>query len=540
MSVKKTMEEISVLIKSRTPLMYILSYEEKRVVDMIKEMCSEQKREVIEWTITDGFMQERTVVKPLNDPVAALEDIIQQIRKEVSMGEIESKTLYILKDFHPYLDNNVAVVRRLKDIAKEARNVYRNIIILSPVLFIPPELEKEIAVIDFPLPDEDEIKLVFDKFEKVATDKYKLQVDLTDEDRKSFIKSAKGLTHQQAQSAFARAITQPDKIFDKQDIKIIQEEKIQSIKKVSILDYMVSDTTFEQVGGLENLKEWFSQRKEAFGERAEKYKLPKSKGVLLLGIPGCGKSLVAKSLGSMWNVPVLKLDVGRMFQGVVGASEGNMRNALKLTEAMSPCILFIDEIEKGFSGTASSNYSDAGTTSRVFQTFLNWLQDHKSHVFVIATANDISQLQHHHPEFFRAGRWDEKFFVDLPNTEERAQIWNIHISLRGRESKNYNVPKLVQLSDSYTGSEIEQAIVNAMYKGFSAHREFSEEDIESGLEDVIPMSDSMGERIMELRARASTVAKSATKTNVDKMNQIKVKDGVIHHGKYKLIRPELN
>jgi len=258
------------------------------------------------------------------------------------------------------------------------------------------------------------------------------------------------------------------------------------------------------------LKEWLSKRALAFSDRARQFGLPEPKGLLLLGVQGAGKSLIAKAISSQWRLPLLRLDLGSLFSGLVGSSEQNMRTALQLAESVSPCLLWLDELEKGLAGAASSHLSDAGTTARVFGSFLTWMQEKTAPVFVVATANDISILP---PEALRKGRFDEIFFIDLPNHNERRDIFFIHITKRGRDPQKFDLDLLARLSENFSGAEIEQAVISALYDAFEDNRNLTDEDIATAIKNTIPLAQTMENQVSALRGWARTHARPASPVN---------------------------
>jgi SpoVK/Ycf46/Vps4 family AAA+-type ATPase len=290
--------------------------------------------------------------------------------------------------------------------------------------------------------------------------------------------------------------------------QIVAREKANEVKKNGLLEVCSSAASLADIGGLDLLKGWLVQRKDAFGPEARHYGLPSPKGLLIVGIPGTGKSLTAKATATVFNQPLLKLDAGRLFASLVGQSESNLRSVIATVEAIAPCVLWIDEIEKGFHGARSSGFSDGGTASRVLGTFLSWMQEKAAPVFVVATANDVTQLP---PEFLRKGRFDELFFIDLPNREEREAIWRIQIAKYGRKADAFDVAALAHSTEGLTGSEIEQAFLDALYDAFSRREEPTDLSITLQLTDLVPLSKLMAEQISGLRQWAKGRARAATK-----------------------------
>jgi SpoVK/Ycf46/Vps4 family AAA+-type ATPase len=307
--------------------------------------------------------------------------------------------------------------------------------------------------------------------------------------------AALGLTESEARQVFDKTSVR-DKKFS---IPTILQEKKHIIRKSGILEFYEAKVGMESVGGLPNLKSWLAKREASFNQKARDFGLPSPKGILLLGVPGCGKSLAAKAISSGWQMPLLRLDVGKVFGSLVGSSEENMRRAIQTAEAVAPAIMWLDELEKGFSGTKSSGSSDGGTTARVFATFLTWLQEKTSPVFVIATANDVSQLP---PELLRKGRFDEIFFVDLPNRKERVDILRIHLQRRNRDPENFDLGRLVEASAGYSGSELEEVIVTGLYNAFDeggGDTDITTEGLLAAMTEVIPFSQTMRERLSGMR-----------------------------------------
>lgn len=496
--------QIDILIRARYPLIYVVSYEEQRVLKALHEMAQERSKELLFWSITCGIhkpqdapgsSQPLKVDEQTRDPIAALNHIERK----------PDPAIIVLKDFHPYLSDNT-VVRKLRDLVDNLKETYETVVILSPVLSIPVELEKDIAVVDFDLPDTKEINSLLDEIIEVIGKTPDLKVNLDAETKEKLVNAALGLTLNEAENAFARAIV-VDKTLGPEDIEKILSEKEQVIRKSGILEYYHTVEGLGDVGGLDSLKDWLNKRSVAFTEKAKQFGLPQPKGILLIGVQGCGKSLTAKAISNLWKLPLLRFDVGRVFSGIVGSSEENMRKAIRTAESVAPVILWIDEIEKSLSGVQSSGFSDAGTSARVFSTFLTWLQEKKKPVFVISTANNISLLP---PELLRKGRFDEIFFIDLPSREERKAIFSIHIKKRNRNPDNFDLEALIRDSDGFSGAEIEQAVISSLFDAFVDGRDIETRDILKSLKDSVPLSRTMREEIQRLRDWADTRARPAS------------------------------
>lgn len=400
----------------------------------------------------------------------------------------------MLKDFHPFLDDPT-VVRALREMAHHLKSTYTTAVILSPTLHIPVELEKEVSVLDVPLPGFQDLAQLLREIVHVVRKGNRVTVDLSRPQAEQLVKAALGLTLSEAENAFAKAIA-TDQRLDFSDVKTILEEKRQVIRKSGLLEYTPAEETLATVGGLESLKAWLAARANAFGEAARQFGLPEPKGLLLLGVQGCGKSLTAKSIAAEWRLPLLRLDMGRIFSGLVGSSEENVRRAIRVAESVAPAVLWVDEIEKGLSGSVSSGMTDGGVTARVFGAFLTWLQEKTSPVFVVATANRIEGLP---PELLRKGRFDEIFFIDLPTAAERREIFRIHIARRRRDPSRFDLDALARTAEGFSGAEIEQAVVSALYQAFGQGGDLTEAQLLCALEETYPLAATMKEDIARLR-----------------------------------------
>lgn len=502
------------LLRARFPYIHITTYEETRLIKELTRIVStpdliNSVRKVYVWKSSEGFKDSNGMIQ---------EDTYEKIQALNFVRKCEEDALFIFLDFHVFCKNTSGnfddtVVRFLKDLIpnlKQARN-FRNVIFVSPTFTLPDDLKKDITVLDFDLPTSDEIASVLDG---IIRDNIggNLKVNLNPKEKEELVKAAVGLTLQEAENAFARAMVN-DGCLNSEDVDIVLKEKSQVIKKSDILEYIDSKVKIEDVGGLENLKKWLSKRDKSWLDSAKKYGLPSPKGVLLTGVPGCGKSLIAKSISSMWHLPLLRFDVSKVFNMYVGNSESNMREAIKMAEAISPCVLWIDEIEKGFSGLGGSG--DSGTTSRIFGTFLSWMQEKTKPVFVVATANNIDSLP---SEMMRKGRFDEIFFIDLPTFNERKQIFKVHLEsrltypeVRGDfEINDETLKHLSNITEGFGGSELEQIVVMGLYDAFSEDRSITLNDFENAVKNTVPLSVTQAEQIISIRNWANVRAVAAT------------------------------
>ena len=474
-------DQLDVYLRARFPLVVLITTEEERALNTIKTLCERTQRALLGWDSADGFIwltQNSATPPSAKDPLTALE----QIDKYATPN-----TVFILKDFHDAW-NNPAIRRKLRSVSQHLKFTRKYIFITTPVSKLPDELKDETVLIEYPLPKVAELEDVLKKLIQTPGVKNKL----TPLGQEKILQASLGLTASQAQRVFAKAIV-TDGVLDDRDIDLVTEEKKQIIRESEALEFFSVTETPDDVGGLGVLKEWLRLRERAFTQEARNYGLPAPKGIALIGIPGTGKSLTAKMIGGLWRIPLLRLDVGALFGSLVGESEERARRALRLAETVAPCIMWIDEMEKAL----AHGGLDSGTSTRVFGTILTWMQEKSAPVFVVATANDIASLP---PELLRKGRFDEIFFLDLPSEEERKEIFSVHLRKRRRIPQDYDLDQLSKAAEGYVGSEIEQAIIDAMYLGFNdGQREFTSQDILSAVHKQVPLSVSQRETIEMLR-----------------------------------------
>src|SRR3954468_15618265 len=350
--------DLDTLIRARYPLIYLVSWEEQRLDAILQDVAQNHGKALLTWSVTRGLRRVGARTVAVND---ASRDPIEALR---AIGKLTDASLVVLKDFHPYLDNP-AVVRALRELGQDLKSTYTTVILLSPTMVIPTELEKEISVLDVPLPTFRDLLQLLKEIIAVVRQGNKARVDLTREQAEQLIKAAQGLTLSEAENAFAKAIAN-DGVLDKDDIRLVLDEKRQVIRKSGLLEFVNVDDGLGQVGGLDELKGWLNGRTGAFGEAARRFGLPHPKGLLLLGVQGCGKSLTAKAIATQWALPLLRLDLGRIFSSLIGSSEENLRRAIRVAESVSPAVLWIDEIEKGLAGNSGAAVTDSGVSARVF------------------------------------------------------------------------------------------------------------------------------------------------------------------------------
>lgn len=477
-------------VKSGHPGIYLVSPEETRVEAELKSVAQDAGHTLYAWSVTDGLVNTSDgSVRPANEPMEAIAAIS-------GLGE---NCIVLLRDFHLFLeDANPVLLRSLKDELVRAKTSGRVLVVVGCRQILPPELEREFVVLDFALPGKSELEQVVAGIcESAKSPKPK------GEALDAILEAATGMTCAEAENAMALSLVETKSL----DPVRIAREKAQAVKKSGLLELVEDMPSMSAIGGLDLLKNWLTLRKDAFGRKAQEYGLPTPKGLLIVGVPGTGKSLAAKATASLLGRPLLKLDAGRLYAGLVGESERNLRSVIATCEAIAPCVLWIDEIEKAFAGSKSSGMTDGGTSSRVFGSFLSWMQEKKSPVFVVATANDVTQLP---PEFLRKGRFDELFFVDLPDPQEREAIWGIQIAKYGRKAKGYNLGALSIGADGFTGAEIEQAYIEGLYEAFHKGKEPDTVGLSTILAKQVPLSRLMGEQIAALRQWAQGRARPAT------------------------------
>lgn len=512
-------KQLTDYLKARYAVLVIETFEEERALNEISEIAKALNHRLFVWNSTLGVQINGVVAGDKTFDLKMALDFCEEKAKEEG-----SKNIFVFCDAHNYLtsSSNPVYRRRIRDLAINIRSRgYRsNCIIVAPNFEIANDLQKEITLIDFPLPSRDEVKAQINNFVNSWQGNGSVKIDLSSETKDKLIDAALGLTGLEIDNSLSRSLVSSLSL-NENTVKDLLSEKKQIIRKAGILEYIDSRVNLEDVGGLATLKKWLHLRSQCFGQLAQEFGVGTPKGLLLTGVPGCGKSLTAKCVSSSWNMPLLRLDMGKIFQGVVGSSESNIRSALRTAEAISPCILWIDEIEKGLSGS-SGGASDGGTATRVFGTLLTWMQEKTAPVFVFATANNINSLP---PELLRKGRFDEIFFVDFPSTLERKKILEIHLKKLKRDPDKFDLDRLSALGGEtnfgkdivLSGAEIEAWVGDSLIEAFSRRingsgdvSDLTMADFETTISRLVPMSKMRKDEFTKLRDWANQNAISAS------------------------------
>ena len=479
-------DELALFLKARYPIIYINTVEEDRVEYVIrKNIKTNLNRSIYSWDFVDGYTN-----NPNNEGFAKRNPL--QALELVEKLNAETPAVFLLKDFNKFL-TDLSISRKLRNISRILKLQPKTIIIVGSELIIPKELQDLITVIQFQLPLEKEI---YQELNRLINS---LKIEIETQLFESLVRACQGLSLERIRRVLSKIIA-TYKTIDENSIQVLLSEKKQIIRQTEILEYSSVNEKIDNLGGLENLKDWLKKRKTAFSIQASNYGLPTPRGLLLIGIQGTGKSLTAKAIANDWQLPLLKLDVGKLFGGIVGESESRLRQMINVAETISPCILWIDEIDKAFSSTDSKG--DSGTSNRVLATFTSWLSEKTKPVFVISTANNIDLLP---LEIIRKGRFDEIFFLDLPKKEEREEIFKIHLKeFRPKNWKEFDFFKLAQSSESFSGAEIRQSIIEGMYHAFYEQREFNTDDICQALKEIIPLAHLESDQMVRLQNWASS------------------------------------
>ncbi|MEG3835901.1 AAA family ATPase [Microcoleus sp. MON2_D6] len=507
-------KRLDLMIRARYSLLYIVGAEEEPVEAVIAQVALQvtPARRVLFWDLVRGWEDNGS---GKGSVMAALD--------RVSKTAVEEYTIFVLRDLHPilkypYTEKNAAVVRELRNLTRELKRSKKTIVLTSHTLELPEELKEEVTVIDFPLPNVQEIdSLISHVVEKPQ------QLQVSGLAREQLVKACQGLSRARIGRVLAKALAAKQQI-NESDIDGVLEEKQQAIRQTGILEFFNSRESLKSVGGLENLKQWVKMRQDAFTDEARRYGIPNPKGVLLVGIQGTGKSLSAKTIASEWRLPLLRLDTGRLFGGVVGESESRVRQMIQLAEAIAPCVLWIDEIDKAFGNIISGSDGDSGTSRRVFGSLITWMQEKTSPVFIVATANNVRILP---AELLRKGRFDEIFFLNLPSESERQDIFKVHLQrLRPTRLREFDLGVLAKRAENFSGAEIEQVVIDGLYRAFGTfvngqRRDLMTEDILRSIEDTVPLAAIARSQIEDLKRWAAEAGARTASNDTHLIDELK-------------------
>ena len=497
------------LLDSGCPLFQLVSYEWERVDGALITASIRMGRALYKWTGARRLQSwnHEDSSFDVSDEMMPV-DVLEWFR------DLEEPAILLIEDGHMLLDESNTergfVIWWLRELARMTKSDEKTLVFGTVIPRIPTELDKEMPVIELDLPDRHTLGIIYDAVVAEAG----LQPHQC-EKNEALLDAALGLTVMETRLAFGKAVASKGRLTSA-EIDYVIQEKERIIRQSGVLEYFHPRTDWDDVGGLDQLKDWLKNRGRAFTSQAKAFGLEPPRGALLLGVPGCGKSLTAKAVAGLWRFPLLRFDLGRVFGGIVGESEANMRKALQVAQAIAPCILWIDEIEKGMAGSQGSGSLDSGVTARVMGTFLTWMQEKEEPVFVLATSNNIDQLP---PEMLRKGRFDEIFFVDLPGAGTRRDILNIHLTKKGRseEAMSFDLSTLAQESVGYSGAELEEAVKDALFRAFDAGREIEERDIMDAIRATYPLSKTMRENIESMRKWAKYRARLASSEEKEKL-----------------------
>ncbi len=483
---KASVEELRVLVRSGWRLIAFESFEEDRAVSIVEKVAERCERSCLRWSVSSGLGA------PAGDGGAGTGSLDAGLQ---AMARVEHPTIFVLLDAHRLIGDPVAV-RRLRDLLPAFAARRQAAVLLAPVLELPLELLRETGRVELPLPNAAELRGLFAKLLEQGSTR-----PVPAETLEEAVRGALGLTSAEAVRVLRKACRLTGGLNEAAVHEIVRDKR-RALRRTPALSFHEDQSSLDVVGGLGELKRWLAERRRAFGDEARRFGLPTPRGLLLLGVQGCGKSLCAKAVAREWQFPLLRLDLAAAFGSVGQSPETAIREAIQVAESLAPAVLWIDEIEKGFSASSADS-----SASRVFGAFLTWLSEKQSPVFVVATANDISGLP---PELLRRGRFDDLFFVDLPTPGERAEILAIHLRRRGRDPLHFDIEDLSQQAERLTGAELEQAVTAALYTAFGEGREVSDADLANAITETVPIYDTYEERIKELRDWARTRARPAS------------------------------
>jgi ATPase family associated with various cellular activities (AAA) len=478
-------QELALLVNSQFPIIYLDTWEERRAAEILGQVAEDLNVPLYIWTVTQGL------ARAGGAPIYNTQEPAQVLAQ---IGGIEGEGMFLLKDFHKYLEQDV-IVRTLRDLAAKFRRARHAILICAPVVNIPVELEREVAQFSLGLPTEFELTQQAELTVKDLCEQYRVHVQFDQDQMPALGRALLGLTRSEAGRVLTESVLETSR-FDSGTIDFIRQNKSKLIKGQGVLEFLEPGGGMGSVGGLAHLKAWLEKRRAAFSKEARQFGLDPPKGILILGVQGCGKSLCAQAVAHDWNLQLLKFDASTLFEKFIGESEKNLRKSLHVAEVVAPSVLWIDEMEKMFPASGLRSEADGGLAVRIFGTFLSWMQEKKAPVFVAATSNDISALP---PELLRKGRFDEIFFVDLPNPDERKTIFAIHLGRHKQDPSKFDLAQLAAAADGFSGAEIEQAVTSGLYSAFAQKCALSTELLVKEIASTYPLSVTMREKVEALR-----------------------------------------
>jgi ATP-dependent 26S proteasome regulatory subunit len=524
------LDRLKVLINSSTPIVVMETVEEVRAVSLVRAASTDLNLPTFEWTIATGLVRSGANAaaaatpdlqarinaarfadsEPHDSAKAPIYNTADPVQVLANLEAMTLEAVFILKDFHRHLDSPV-VVRRLRDVGQKFSANRRTLVLTAPSIEMPPELASLVEFLDLPLPETDRLcDLIRETYTRLSgTHSLKLQLDADGVD--AMAANLRGLTEEEAERAISQTVVSRYAL-SKDCVTDVLEAKKALLKRSEMLEFVDATDNMASVGGLENLKKWLAQRRGAWEPQARQFGLEPPKGVIILGVQGCGKSLCARAVAGEWKLPLVKFDSSAVYDKYIGETEKRIQKVFKVAEGLAPCVLWIDELEKVFAGSGPDSASaDAGVSSRLLASFLSWMQDRKAPVFVAATCNNVTVLP---PELIRKGRFDELFFVDLPNAAERKQIFSIQLTRRKRNPLDYDLDRVAEAAKGFSGAEIESAVQTALYAAFSGKQELQTGDLITALSSTVPLSTTRAEEIAELRDWAKTRAVWASAAEV--------------------------
>jgi ATPase family associated with various cellular activities (AAA)/AAA+ lid domain len=509
------LERLKVLIESSTPIVVMETVEEMRAVRLVRAVCCSLNLAVFEWSIASGLARCGTheVCDSVYDSPSAqghigtgqhesdinaqaLYNSREPAQALSNLEAVSIEAVFILKDFHRHMEDPV-VVRRLRDVGQKFSTNRRTVIITGPAVPVPLEIASLVEFLDLPLPDQRRLRQIIDESIVRMGKTHTLRRTASASDLDAMAANLRGLTEQEAERAVSQALVTRYGVTPETATDVLEAKK-DLLRRSGMLDFIDVSDDMSNIGGLENLKSWLARRNRSWASAAREFGLEPPRGVVILGVQGCGKSLCARAIAGEWKLPLVKLDTSAIFDKYIGETEKRIQKVFRVAEGLAPCILWIDEIEKVFAGSGPDSASaDAGVSSRLLAAFLGWMQERKEAVFVAATCNDVTVLP---PELIRKGRFDELFFVDLPNSSERKQILAIQLKRRNREPEKFDLDRVVAATSGFSGAEIEAAVQTALYAAYSKKQELATADLVSSVQSTIPLSTTRAEEIQTLRS----------------------------------------